>query len=546
MSRKSRWRKTDPVVETSVSWEKVGIYTRASVSDGGSISESIQNQEAYIKKYISEREDFVYVKTYVDDGYSGLNFNRPAFQEMLQDIEYKKINCVIVKDLSRLGRNYREVGIYLLQTFPRMGVRMISINDNYDNKDREEELWNMSTIMNTVMNHQVSADISRRVSTAINTKVKEGTYLPPSGSIPYGYLRDAKNNTFAIDPETWLNVRLIYKLREEGRSYMEIAKIMNERGIPSPGKLKYLRGQSKKQSHADAMWHRGIVKSILHDQAYIGCRVHGKIKKDGLYAQKHTTQPDDWTIIKNAHPAIVPKELFDRVQEINQQESVKMASRGHQAAAEEDHRALFRGKLFCGDCGKTMRAEKRGAKADSGKESVIYYDCSGYVDSGRVRCGAHYVRDDVLTGIVTSAILDNESALWGEDFHRELAHQEMLKSKLQERLTRVQKQEEQLAEELKKHNPVPDNNRDSYSNFLRQQRNGLRANIDQYLANLSTVESNLRVLSKVYALVKDFRSAEDLTREIMDTLIYKIEVYEGKTVQVSFTLDIPCYEKSYA
>ncbi len=465
---------------------------------------------------------------------------------MLRDIENKKINCVIVKDLSRLGRNYREVGIYWLQTFPRMGVRMISINDNYDNKDREEELWNMSTIMNTVMNYQVSADISKRVSSAIDAKMKNGTYLPPTGSIPYGYLRDAKNNTFAIDPETWLNVRLIYKLREEGRSYMEIAKITNERGVPSPGKLKYLRGQSKKQSHADAMWHRGIVKSILHDQAYTGCRVHGKVKKDGLYAQKHTTQPDDWTIIENAHPAIVPKALFDRVQEINQQESARMASRGQQAAAVEDHRALFRGKLFCGDCGKTMRAEKRGAKADSGKESVIYYDCSGYVDSGRVRCSVHYVRDDVLTGIVADAIIDNESVLCGEDYRRELAHQELLKSKLLNRLAKIQKEEEHLARELGKRNPVSDESRDHHNSFLRQQRDELRANIDQYLANLSTVESNLQILCAVYELVKDFRSAQDLTREIMDMLIYRIEIYENKTVQVTFTLDIPCYEKSYA
>ncbi len=546
MSRKSRFRKSEPVVKASVSWEKVGIYTRVSVSDGGSVSESIKNQENYIKKYISEREDFVYVKTYVDDGHFGLNFNRPAFQEMLQDIEYKKINCVIVKDLSRLGRNYREVGIYLLQIFPYMGVRMISINDNYDNQNREEELWNMSTITNTVMNYQVSADISQRVSNAIDTKMKEGTYLPPSGSIPYGYLRDAKNNTFSIDLETWLNIRLIYKLREEGRSYTEIARIMNETSVPSPGKLKYLRGQIKKRGYETAVWTRGVIKDILHDQAYIGRRVHGKVKKDGLYAQKHTTQPDDWTIIENAHPVIVPKELFDRVQEINRQESARMASRGQQAAAVEDHRALFRGKLFCGDCGKIMRAEKRGAKADSGKESVIYYDCSGYVDSGRVRCSAHYVCDDALTGIVTSAILDNESVLWGEDYRRELAHQDFLKSELLERLAKIQKEEEYLTQELGKRNSVPDNTRDSYNSFLRQHRDGVRGNIDQYLANLSTVESNLRVLSKVYELVKDFRSAEDLTREIMDTLIYKIEVYESKTVQVTFTLDIPCYEKSYA
>ena len=204
---------------------------------------------------------------------------------MMQDAKAGLINCIIVKDISRLGRNYLAVGKLLYEVFPAQNIRFISIIDNYDSAKNHNEK-ELIIMLQSIIDQEVSMDISRRVSSAIDTKKKSGTFLPPSGSIPYGYLRDEKNCTYAIDEDTFLVVKRIYHLRAQGYNISAICKELDKRGIPSPSRLKYLRHQTKDESAKDALWNRATVRKILSDQNYIGHCVHGKKAKDSPTSAK--------------------------------------------------------------------------------------------------------------------------------------------------------------------------------------------------------------------------------------------------------------------
>ena len=215
MARKSRYQGSanSPAIPSSLT--KVGIYARLSVSAKNGDSKSIINQLRIATNYIDRSEDLEYIKTYSDDGCTGRNLNRPGFQEMMQNAKAGLINCIIVKDISRLGRNYLAIGKLLYEVFPEQNIRFISIDDNYDsakNHNKKE----LIIMLQSIFDQEVSMDISRRVSSAIDAKKKSGTFLPPSGSIPYGYLRDEKNCTYAIDDDTFLVVKRIYHLRAQG------------------------------------------------------------------------------------------------------------------------------------------------------------------------------------------------------------------------------------------------------------------------------------------------------------------------------------------
>lgn len=401
MARKSRYNKPSKPPTSSHNIYKTGIYARLSVSDGDDVSESIANQINMATNYIHSSGDLLHVKTYIDDGYSGRNFNRPGFEEMMIDIQKGVINCVVVKDTSRLGRNYILVGELLDLKFPCQRVRFISINDQYDNVNDLGATLSPAMVFKNFMYDRESLATSKTISSTINALEQCGSFLPSSGSIPYGYLRDKANNTYVIDGEAAPVVETICKLRLDGLNFTAIAKQLNDRNIPSPGKLRFLRDQSSKETFRDALWVRKTVREILSDQVYIGNRVHGKMKKDRINGKKHYTDEKDWIIIKNAHPPIVSEDVFHSVQQMAENEVVSRSEQVKRADAAIDHRELFRGLIFCADCGKPMLASKSCSREGSTTASRIFYDCSNYRNSGRIRCSCHYILDqDVYSAVI--------------------------------------------------------------------------------------------------------------------------------------------------
>lgn len=284
---------------------KAGLYMRLSKEDGQRESSGIESQRFMLRAF-AEKENIEVIEEYIDDGYSGTRYDRPAFGKMLSDIEKKKINTVIVKDMSRLGRNYIVTGELTEVYFPEHFVRLISINDGYDSESGNDDM----APFRHVMNEMYARDISKKIRTALYAKMKEGQYI---GSFaPYGYMKSKENkNELIIDEEAAAIVRKIFQMRADGCSTGEIAAHLNNESVLIP--LDYRKRKSGK-AILHRSWTQSGVCKILRNQTYLGHTLQGKsvklnIKSDRVYTKK----PSQWVTVKNTHEPIVSQELFDLV-----------------------------------------------------------------------------------------------------------------------------------------------------------------------------------------------------------------------------------------
>ena len=402
MARKSRY--AVEVKETKkASMLLAGVYTRLSIEDDDDEEQSsIVNQKKIVLDYLKDTADILVTEYYVDNGYTGMNFNRPDFMRMMKDLRSGKINCVIVKDVSRLGRHFVMTSEYVEKVFPMMGVRLICINDDYDSASENCDSAALLLPIKMVMNDTYVKDISKKIRSSISAKMDNGTYLPSASSIPYGYIRNPEENTFDIDEEVAPVVVRIFEMKASGMSLNAICKVLNDEGIPCPGKLRYIRGITKAAKYENALWIHGTLRKIILDQVYIGNRVHGKVKRDKLGMDKTRRSEEEWKVIENAHLPIVSKELFEKAQTKLNKTTEKMKSFEKREAPEVDHREVFRGKLYCGDCGNLMLAGKGLSRVDKQGRSkaFVYYNCGKYVQSGRTVCANRYIREeDVMAAL---------------------------------------------------------------------------------------------------------------------------------------------------
>ena len=254
-------------------------YTRLSKEDGDKEeSDSINNQKALIQHYTENRPELCLVKHYSDDGYTGVNFNRPGFQKMLEGIKDGQINCIIVKDLSRFGRNYIEVGRYIERIFPALGIRFIAINDNYDSLYNNSSSDQLLLPFKNLINDAYSRDISVKVRSNLDVKRRQGDFVSPS--VPYGYKRlETDKNKLAIDEPAANIVRLIFAKRIEGQSNLQIAALLNQMKVPTPIRYKQENGSHAKtafQVYSTPKWYGTTVRRILENEIYTGTLVQGK------------------------------------------------------------------------------------------------------------------------------------------------------------------------------------------------------------------------------------------------------------------------------
>lgn len=269
---------------------KACLYLRLSDEDKRNIEDnSIGNQKKICLEHLKKLPEIEVIASYIDNGASGTNFSRSGFKQMLQDLTKGEINCVVVKDLSRLGRNYLETSEYLEKFFPEAGIRFIAVNNGYDSIRKLNGKQEIVIPFSNIVNDMYAKDVSRKIRSSIEILMKSGEFLPPSGSIPYGYLRDEKNNTYIIDEETAPIVQEIFKMKLQGVSDCEIIRTLNRKQIPSPGKIRYLRGMTKAEKYKDAVWIGSTLRKLLSNEVYLGHRVHGKVKRDCLGAEKKKT-----------------------------------------------------------------------------------------------------------------------------------------------------------------------------------------------------------------------------------------------------------------
>lgn len=395
VSRQSSAR-TEEEARLSKKW-MTALYLRLSDEDERSNEEnSIGSQKKICMDYLKTEENVQIENVYIDNGATGTNFLRDSFMRLMRDIQMGRINCVVVKDLSRFGRNYLETGEYLERIFPAMGVRFIAVNNGYDSEKGIEKKQSIVIPFSNMVNELYAKDTSRKIRSSIEVLMKSGTFLPASGSVPYGYLRDEINCTYRIDPETAEIVRLIFEKKLEGMSNCGIATYLNKKNIPSPGKIRYLRGVSKDKRNENALWTHKTIRQILSNETYIGHRIHGKVKRDRLGAVKEIKDADTWQYVYYAHEPVIEEKDFAGVQEILAADREKRDNCNYRKSINPAQREILKGKIFCGDCGALMGVMKRNQRLTSDKEPALFYQCNGYQYSGRMVCANHYLPQKVL------------------------------------------------------------------------------------------------------------------------------------------------------
>ena len=346
-------------------------------------SNSISNQKRILETY-AKQNGFSNLRWYTDDGYSGANFQRPGFQAMLADIEAGKVGTVIVKDMSRLGRNYLQVGMYTEMIFPQKGVRFIAINDGVDSAQGENDF----APLRNIFNEWLVRDTSKKIKAVKRSKGMSGK--PITSKPVYGYLMDEDEN-FIIDEEAAPVVRQIYSLCLAGNGPTKIARMRPEQQIPTPGTLEYRRTGSTRRYHPgyECKWATNTVVHLLENREYTGCLVNFKTEKPS-YKLKHSIEnpPEKQAVFENHHEPIIDRETWERVQELRKQR--KRPNR-------YDEVGLFSGILFCADCGSVMYQQRY--QTDKRKQDC--YICGSY-KKRTADCTAHFIRTDLLTAGVLS------------------------------------------------------------------------------------------------------------------------------------------------
>lgn len=390
MARTNRNNQEVLKVTDESSW-LTAIYARLSIEDNGIDSDSIETQIYFLQSYVKEHKELKLIAIYCDNGLSGTSFDRPELHAMLEDIKSSKINCVVVKDLSRFGRNYMETGNYLESIFPCLGVRFISVNDHYDSMDATSN-EGLALSLKNIYHHIYAKDISRKVCTLLEVKKKKGLYL--GRFAPYGY-KKSETNPYQLELEeiTAPVVREIYSLRMSGIGAIKIARRLNDKGIPCQSRRLFEMGLLKgTNNEASALWSGSSIISILENPVYCGCIVERKSEQSYYKGgSKRLIPKDQWNYIKNTHEAIIDWSSFMKVQYLLEESRQSRKNRIKSNRERTENR--LKGLVICGCCqGKMIR--------DSG-----YFNQDGNLICHRFICRRKYLKK---MGCLSESVLESD------------------------------------------------------------------------------------------------------------------------------------------
>lgn len=355
MARKSRKNKNKKVECIQKKW-KVAVYCRISKYNAGrSDAESLEVQSEYVVQYLENKLEFQLEEIYLDNGYTGRNFDRPEFIRLMQDIQNKRIDCIVVKDLSRFGRNFVEAGYYLERMFPFIGVRFIAINDQYDS-EQSTARNGMTVPIKGVLNELYSKDLSKKVRNSFEQKRKNGDNL---SVVAYGYRKDEDNQgKLLIDEEVSCFVKIMFDKKCGGASYEEIAKILITMEAPIPQIRREQLGLVKtRKCNRRETWKGSDVCRILKNPIYTGCIAYNRFDYVDGYRKTPKDNPrEKWMLVENSNPAIVSMDVFDQVYHIMQNEAAIRERK--KIMVEERPENVFRGLAFCHQCGSPLYAKR--------------------------------------------------------------------------------------------------------------------------------------------------------------------------------------------
>ena len=370
------------------------LYLRLSREDGDKEeSGSITGQRELLRDYISQHPELREYAIRIDDGFSGSTFERPGFQKMIEDVKAGRTDCIVVKDLSRFGRNYLDAGEYIEKIFPFLGVRFIAVNDNYDSLGERKSSDDLIIPFKNLINEAYCRDISMKIRSQLEIKRKNGQFLGSFAA--FGYLKDEQDkNKLVVDQYAADIVRDIFKWKLEGISPQDIAGALNKLGILSP--MEYKRSLGMKyttsfKTSAKAAWSAGTVIRILKNPIYTGVLIQGKETTPSYKVHKRIAKDkSEWTVIEGSHEAIISGIDFDSVQKV-----LKCDTR---RSPDDKAVGLFSGMLFCGDCGASMVRKT----VPAGEKKYVYYVCSAHKQDKS--CSPHRMRDTALEEIVLDSL----------------------------------------------------------------------------------------------------------------------------------------------
>ncbi len=511
---------------------RTALYLRLSREDGDRReSDSISNQRKLIQDYVEDRSEFCITDEYIDDGWSGSNFDRPGWKGLYEDLESGAVNCIIVKDLSRFGRNYIEVGRYLQMIFPVLGVRLVAINDNYDTLKEQESGDALMIPVKNLINDIYCRDISKKVTTQLKAMRKRGECV--ASFLPYGYVRNPKDHSkLIVDKAVAENIKHIFVWKLEGYSNKAIAQRLNEEGVLSPYEYRVYNGENRVcgfKRKEKAVWSGGSVYRVLRNEYYKGTMVQGKCRKLDYRSKVQVRLPkEEWTRVEGTHEAIVEPELFNLVQEMMEKETRTVGNGGRVE--------LLSGFLYCGECGRQLTLKPSYYKG----KKYRYYNCRDCADEGRK---SKRVRDVKAYNKILEAILKTaEMAAYAEAARAEGG---VLPKKSRESL-RLEGQTAGLQAETERYEELKRGlyadyiegilSREEYIDFSQI----YSAKIDKAKEALRKTEEKRRKAEadcKEARWIKKFKkyeNLESLNRPVLAELVEKVFVYEGGRIEVVF------------
>ena len=504
----------------------VALYIRLSKEDeSAGPSQSVQNQESLLREFVQQHRLSVF-DTYVDDGWSGTNFDRPSFQRMIGDIETKKINMVITKDLSRLGRDYIMTGHYMERYFPEHRVRYISLLDGIDTG--VDSTANDITPFRAIMNDMYAKDISKKIKSVKRDKQRKGQFI--GGKPMYGYkMHPTEKNKIVIDEEVAPIVRRIFALALSGISCRKIATTLNEEGVPTPSA--YCGWKARNTGPYSGQWSSERISEMLKNETYIGNMVQGRMVKISYKSKKCLRQsPENWVVVEGTHEPIIDPETFQKVQML-------INSRKHTRSRTYDF--LLKGLIFCHECGYPMAVINR---KNAAGEDRLFFVCRTYQRFTKAGvCTCHSIKEETVNEAVLAKLREVCQAYLEPERLRPIAEEEVEKAKkaakceaeiqsLQSKITTLTTKLDQMyMDRLNGLLPEEDFQR------IYQKVKMDRTVLEDRLKNLQNqLDQPVSAEEKARSLVKQFLDSALTSRELLVSLIERVELTEEKEIIIKF------------
>ena len=536
MARKSRKESAQVMVQETVSPCRAAIYVRLSVEDSHTHSASIETQQMIIAQFLERNPDIQVYDTYIDNGTSGTTFHRPAFQKMLSDIEAGLVNCVIVKDLSRLGRNTIDTGYYIEQYFRLRNIRFIAVNENFDTFAPEDAHAGIIIPLRNMINEAYALDIGRKIKAQQRQAMRDGKFI--GSRTPYGYLKAPDDcHQLIIDPVAAPVVQKIFQWASEGAGLNTITVRLNDAGYLPPSHYKNTQGIITHENlMGNGNWNTRTVARILHSQVYTGDLVQGRTKK--IDHRQVETSEMEWTVVHDTHEAIISHELFEAVQK-------KLDETAHHCKEREVQTYspnILKGKIFCAYCGGSLHRHRNIRKKSA---DVYNYYCLTNSRVGKKRCPGVLIREEILLDSLADMLQNAlETALGSYSLSLvELPQQTAERTDLKEKIA-SRKQEIQRLNGLI---------RSLYENLIQgilskeeyiTYKGKYESRIQQLTEEVAHLEKGLKALDKQIAQYRalkrdsdDLRENRELTAALIDRLIDRVEVSKDKQITVRYRFE---------